>query len=370
MKNTKYRRIIIYLGHPAQFHFFKNIIENLRKDGHEVKILLKTKDILEQLVQETGYDYINIQKQVRKNNYFSIAKASLARTFAMLKIAHNYRPNMIIGTDASVAQVSKLLRIPGITVLEDDIEIITKMAKLAFPFSDSIVVPSVCRVGKWEAKKIPYYGYMKLAYLHPNRFTPDEAIVKKYISEEKYCIVRLAQLTAFHDVGINGLNVDLVSNIISQAKEHGYRIYISSESELDESLKEYQLTIQPTDMHHIMSFASLIISDSQSMSVEAAMLGIPSLRFSDFSGRIRVLEELEHKYGLTYGIKTNNPQELCKKTAEFFTMPSLRETFQKRRQKMLDEKIDVTAFFVWFIENYPESKETMKRNPDYQYNFK
>ena len=107
--------------------------------------------------------------------------------------------------------------------------------------------------------------------------------------------------------------------------------YISSESELDESLKQYQLKIQPADIHHIMSFASLIISDSQSMSVEAAMLGVPSLRFSDFSGRISVLEELEHNYGRTYGITTSNPQKLYRKTTDFFTMPDLREEFQKRR---------------------------------------
>jgi hypothetical protein len=37
---------------------------------------------------------------------------------------------------------------------------------------------------------------------------------------------------------------------------------------------------------------------------------------------------------------------------------------------MIKDKIDVTAFMVWFIENYPESKRIMKENPDYQYKFK
>jgi len=37
---------------------------------------------------------------------------------------------------------------------------------------------------------------------------------------------------------------------------------------------------------------------------------------------------------------------------------------------MLADKIDVTAFFVWFIENYPDSAKIMKENPDYQYKFK
>ena len=42
----------------------------------------------------------------------------------------------------------------------------------------------------------------------------------------------------------------------------------------------------------------------------------------------------------------------------------------KNRAKLLSEKIDVTAFMVWFIENYPASVDTMRQNPDYQYNFK
>jgi len=47
-----------------------------------------------------------------------------------------------------------------------------------------------------------------------------------------------------------------------------------------------------------------------------------------------------------------------------------KQVFAKRKEIMLADKIDVTAFFVWFIENYPESAEIMKSNPDYQYKFK
>ena len=37
---------------------------------------------------------------------------------------------------------------------------------------------------------------------------------------------------------------------------------------------------------------------------------------------------------------------------------------------MLSDKIDVTAFMVWFVENYPDSVKIMKDNPDYQLRFK
>ena len=112
-----------------------------------------------------------------------------------------------------------------------------------------------------------------------------------------------------------------------------------------------------------MAFATLYIGDSQSMANEAAMLGTPSLRFNDFVGakKIGVMEELEHVYGLTYGISSHEPEKLYAKIEELLAMPNLREEFQKRRQKMLSEKIDVTAFLTWFIENYPSSAEQARK---------
>ncbi len=41
-----------------------------------------------------------------------------------------------------------------------------------------------------------------------------------------------------------------------------------------------------------------------------------------------------------------------------------------KRKRMLSDKIDVTAFMIWFIENYPESVKIMKDHPDYQSRFK
>lgn len=37
---------------------------------------------------------------------------------------------------------------------------------------------------------------------------------------------------------------------------------------------------------------------------------------------------------------------------------------------MLNDKIDVTAFLIWFIENFPESKDLMTENPDFQLQFR
>lgn len=60
-------KILIYLGHPAQYHFFKYTIKDLKGKGHDITLLLKSKDILEELVRQDGVSYINIQSKIRKN---------------------------------------------------------------------------------------------------------------------------------------------------------------------------------------------------------------------------------------------------------------------------------------------------------------
>ena len=363
------KRILVYIGHPAQYHFFKHSIKKLRDDGNEVRILIKTKDILEELLKEDGQVFRNIQETIRKNTKYGILSASLKRTWAVYKEARKFKADILVGTDSSIAQAGWLLRKPAITTLEDDVEIIMNLARLTYPFATCILVPNVCRVGKWEKKKIGYAGYMKLAYLHPNYFKPSKCVVEKYEIDGKFILIRLAKLSAHHDAGIKGLNKVLVDNIISCAENRGLRVFISSETDIDERLHKYQLKIKHTDIHHVMAFASLLISDSQSMSVEAAMLGVPNLRFSDFSGRISVLEELENVYGLTIGVKTNEPKRLIDETEKLLAMHDVKELFEEKRQRMLKDKIDVTAFLTWFIEEFPKSRKMMQESPDYQYRF-
>lgn len=364
---------LFYCGHPAQYHFLKNTMRNLREAGWNVIVLIKTKDILENLLQEDGLPYINIQQTFRKNNKLAILMASFSRTWEVYKIARKNKADILIGTDSSIAQAAWLLRKPSITTLEDDYAVIKNLAKLTYPFSTHIIVPKVCDVGKWDAKKIGYEGYMKLAYLHPKYFSPSKELVRQYGIEpdEPYVMIRMAKLVAHHDEGIKGLSVELLGRLIDLCEARGYKVYITSEIALPEKYQSYQLKISHKDIHHVLAFASLLISDSQSMSVEAAMLGVPSLRYSDFSGRISVLEELEKKYKLTYGISSHEPERLYAKIEELMAMPNLRAVFQERRAKMLSEKIDVTAFFTWMIENYPESvAETRKVTADFWKRFK
>ncbi len=366
----KVNKILVYLGHPAHYHLFRNVMNRLRNDGKEIVILIKSKDILEELLKRNNEEYLNILPEGRKDSKIGILIGLLKRDMRLFKFVLGKKFDLLIGSEPSIAHVGRLLNIPSLVFVEDDAEVIPHFAKLAFPFTKYVLAPVSCDLGKWENKKISYHGYQKLTYLHPNWFSPDKSIFTKYFpEEEKIFMLRLSKLNAHHDFGIGGMTKEFLLKLVAILEKEG-RVVISDEGNILPELEKYQLKINPLDIHHILANSYMLISDSQSMTMEAAMLGIPSIRISDFTGRIGVLEELEYKYDLTYGIKPAESDRVFDLLEKMLPDKTLREKFKNRHSRLMNEKIDVAEFLVWLIEGYPETAEKIIGENDYQWRFK
>ena len=341
-------RVLFQLGHPAHYHLFKNTIADLQRDGHQTYILIRKKDILEDLLKASELPYVNILPSGKKSAF-----TLLLRLWRVFWFTITHRVDVLVGSTPEVAQVGWLLRRRSAVMAEDDASIVPQFIKAVRPFADQYLSPISCNNGPLESKTTHYEGFHKLAYLHPDRFIPNPAIVDHYFPHnEPYFLLRFAKLNAYHDVSAqaHGINGGIAQRLIDMLTPHG-KVYITSERPLEPELEQYRLKINPLDIHHIMAFATLYIGDSQSMAVEAEMLGTPSVRFKDFAGRIGVLEELENKYQLTYGIPTSEPERLFETINRLLSTPNMHEIFQQRRQQMLTDKIDVATFFTQFIEN-------------------
>jgi predicted glycosyltransferase len=94
------------------------------------------------------------------------------------------------------------------------------------------------------------------------------------------------------------------------------------------------------------------------------MLGTPSLYVNSI---IRYYYEDQEKYGLVFNYR--NSSGVLEKAFELLQISDIKAEWKKLRERMLKDKSDVTAFMVWFSENYPASVEIIKKNPDYQYRF-
>ena len=58
------------------------------------------------------------------------------------------------------------------------------------------------------------------------------------------------------------------------------------------------------------------------------------------------------------------------KAEEYLSSDTAKSEWKSKKEKLIEDKIDVSAFFTWFIKNYPESHKMMKENPNYQNKFK
>ena len=380
-------KILFMISHPAHFWMFRYAIDNLKRDGHKVVIVIRPKDVLEQLCIDAGMEFYKVKNRPKKWGMFGLAIFLIEKIFEVLRIARKEKPDMLVGSDGVLAVVGKLIRRPAFEMYEDDAEAIALYARMFFPIYTGVVCPHCCSAWKWEAKKYSYPSYHELGYLHPNQFTPSREKVEAYgIDVDKpYILIRFAQLTAHHDVGIHGINTQIAERMIEMLKPHG-RIYITSERPLEPQFEQYRIRINPLDMHHVMAFASLYIGDSQTMAAEAGVVGTPFVRLNDFVGRLSYLHELEAPtdytprsdgyvprvdahvpdevhYSLGYGHKTADVEGFFASIERWLAMPDRKAVCAERREKMLSEKVDYAKFLTWFIEEWPKSGEAMKAAP-------
>lgn len=342
-------------------------------DGHKVFILIKTKDILEDLLKQSGLPYFNILKEAHRKSKLGILWDMIVRDWRMWRFVKKNKIDLLTGSTVEVAQVGWLTRKYRVNTGEDDMNVVPLFPKMAGPFMGTILSPRVCNNYSLEPYSVKYESYHELAYLHPNHFVADRKVVEKYFPvDAPYFIMRFSSLNAYHDSGIRGINTEIAQRLIDILKPYG-RIYITSERELEPQFEPYRIPIKTLDMHHVMAFSTLYIGDSQTMAAEAGVLGVPFVRYNDFVGRIGYLNELEDEFHLGFGIKASDKgsaEKMYKVVEDLLATPNLKEEWQERRQRMLSEKIDYAQFLTWFIENYPESRRIMKETPDYQYRFR
>jgi hypothetical protein len=78
-------------------------------------------------------------------------------------------------------------------------------------------------------------------------------------------------------------------------------------------------------------------------------LGTPFIRFNDFVGKISYLNEIENKYGLGFGIKTNCPEGVLEKTRLILSYPNAKSIWQEKKKIIFDDKVDVAKWYSDFI---------------------
>lgn len=363
-------RVLISMGHPAHVHLFKNLIWEMEKKKHEIKIVARDKEMVLYLLDYYGFDYTVIS--TKGSGLVGIGKEMLIRNYRLLKIARKFKPDLMVAVfDPSIAQVGKILRISSIIFIDNEPEVVKfPIAYLTIPFAETILTLTSVK-HDFGTKEIKMNGYKELAYLHPNYFKPNPKVIENVgiLKKEDFVLFRFVAWNAYHDIRKRGFDLEAKRRLVKELEKYA-KVFITSESPLPAELEKYKITVPPEKIHDVLYFADLLIGDSQTMTTEAGVLGTPAIRCNSFVGENDMgnFIELEQKYGLISNYR--NRDKAIDKAVELIQKPNLKEEWQKKREKLLKDKIDVTAFMVWFVENFPESFKEMKENPEIQYRFK
>jgi predicted glycosyltransferase len=277
----------------------------------------------------------------------------MRRDLKMAMIFRRLRPDLAVSTGVPYSvQAARLCGTPSIAF--SDTEIATLVIQAVIPFVSAICTPS-CFDTDLGPKQVRYNGYHELAYLHPNRFTPDPSILSTYgIGEsEPFILVRISSADSSHDMGEKGSyldNCNLVSESICHLEQFG-RIILTSELPLPDKLSKYQSNVPPHKILDLLSFATLYVGEGATMASEAGVLGIPWIYVSN--SRRGYLRDQEENYGL--GRTVPDWKSAGSVGAEWMNQPDRESSWREKREKLLRDKIDVTEFITRFIEGWPQS---------------
>lgn len=333
------KALLFDIVHPAHVHVFRNVIRHFREKGHRVVVVSRAKDVADVLLEHYHIDHLSLSRAATKPP--GLALELLRRDLGVLGLHRRHHFSAAFGTSVSIAHLSAVTRVESFVFEMDDDDVVPLFAKLTYPFATGIVVPASLRYERWRGKRIVHDSYHELAYLHPDQFSPDPDVPRRYGLEPRgYVVVRKSALKAHHDRKARGLEGPTMESVLDVIRPYP----VVSSREL-----EGRSSIEPWDMHDILAFAKLVISDSQTMTRESAILGTPSIRYNSFVGRLSCFDELENKFGLTFGFRPGDEPGIPDTIRGLLGRRDLAEEWQERRGRLLAEKPN---FLKWITDTF------------------
>ena len=327
--------VAITMQHPAHVHFFRPTIRALEAADHTVNVYVRDKSVTSDLLDAYGIDH-EVLITGQPSSLCSLARVQATYEARLLRRALSSRPDVMaaIGGTA-VAHVAGL--VGARSVVFTDTEHATLVNRLTFPFADRVVTPE-CFQADAGAGHVVYPGYHELAYLHPDRFTPDQSVLDEVglSQDERFVVLRLISWQASHDVAAAGL--DDPAEVVERLEATGARVLVTAEGDLPPALEDRQATVAPHRMHHLLAHADLFVGEGATMAAESAVLGTPAVYVNTL--RMGYTDELEARYGLLFNCQGYYRHHNALRQAEAILESGI--DWSARRERLLAETVDTT----------------------------
>lgn len=337
--------ILIDISHPAHVHFFRHAIHEWGERGHKVTIMSRDKDITLDLLDQYGFRHTCLSRARR--GLFGLGRELLEHEGRLYRLAKPNPPDVLVEIGGTfIVHAARLMGKPAI--IFSDTENATISNAITYPFASAICTAD-CYRGPVGKRHFRYPGYHELSYLHPNRFTPDPDVPARLglTPQDSYVVVRFVSWQSGHDLAHRGFSQAGKIRLVQELEQFG-RVLITSEDQLPDELSRYHIKLPSRLIHHLLAFSTLYIGESATMASESVVLGVPAIYVSPV-GR-GYTDEQEQKYQMCFTIQKENLA--IEQAVTLLNRPDLKAEWQTKRQRLLADKMDVTAWLVGFVEEF------------------
>jgi predicted glycosyltransferase len=312
----------------------------------DLKIVARDKDCLHMLLDHAGWSYTS-----RGSGRHSLLGKYLYsfRVLALILVELiRFRPCLCISL--SSPYLSILSRLLGIrSVCYDDTDQNPRLLPLIR--QSTYLLSPATYPHKFHGFHFHLPAFKELAYLHPDYFP--HATVRDGV------FFRLTRTDSVHHSAGSALDQKLVLEKIQKLSQE-QRIILSSEMGLHTGEDAAIRPADPVRIHEELNSCKVFWGNSATMAAEAAVLGIPAIFVS--AEKFSYISELE-TYGLVYYYPPDQLPASLERVDSILSGKPSPGHFRELHQAMLVDKIDLTAFLIWFIKELPDSAIMLERDP-------
>lgn len=350
-------RILFDAAHPAHVHQFVMLAHELIARGHEVRFVGRDKDVTRALLETSGLLFDVPPAPPYPRGRGRDVRELVLRVRALRRIVRDWRPEFLLTRNPSGALAAFGTRTRSVFDTDDGRQAGLHY-RLARPAAD-IITSSEHDPESHGRRHVRYPGFKALTYLHHTRFRPDPTIRERLsVPDGPLFVVRYSSHDASHDRRIDGIGPETRAELLALLSAHG-TVVLAREGAPTVLLGQHrEATLPPETFLELLALADLCVGDSQSVAIEAALLGVPTIRLSGFSGRHFTLGILEDAYGLIRNFRPGEESELLE--AVTFALDALGETkpqVEDARERLLAASLDLTDWFAQMLEEFSESSE-------------
>jgi len=339
-------RALFDLRHPAQVHFFKDLIGVLRRSGDEVLVTSRDKDETLELLDSLAIPHTCLSRM--REGLGGMGLELGWRTARMLRLARRFRPDVLVArTGIATGLVGKALRLPSIVF--DDTEFARLQIALSAPFA-TVICTGLGYGRRFGGKELRFNAPPHLAYTHPSRFTPCGDVLRLHgvDPDEPFVVLRLKAWRAIHDRGVRGPSDSEIRRLLEVLKGYG-RVIISAERPVPGDMRGCLNPLPTGEALHLLAFARLYVGEGSCMAAEAACLGTPAIFLSPVSRR-GYLDAMQDRYGHVSTVR--NVSQAIERSRAWLATAGARERAEQARRRLVQECDDPLEFMLEVVRRY------------------